>query len=96
MEAMEKSVHTSEYRALRVELRRVRSEAGFSQRELAARLRVPHSWIAKVENGERRIDLIEFCWFASACGVDPVAILEGLLRRTRKIADPRNRKEPRS
>lgn len=96
MEAMEKSVHTSEYRALRVELRKLRMDAGFSQRELAARLRVPHSWIAKVENGERRIDLIEFCWFASACGVDPVAILEGLLRRTRKIADPRNRKEPRS
>lgn len=68
MEAMEKSVHTSEYRALRAELRKLRQNAGFSQRALAPRLSVPHSWVAKIENGERRIDLIEFCWFATACG----------------------------
>jgi hypothetical protein len=37
---------------------------------LAARLKVPHSWVAKVENGERRIDLVEFCWFVEACGGD--------------------------
>lgn len=96
MEAMEKSLHTSEYRALRTELRQIRLDAGLSQRALAARLNVPHSWVAKVENGERRIDLIEFCWFASACGGDPVAILAGLLGRTRRIAASRNRKEPRS
>jgi transcriptional regulator with XRE-family HTH domain len=77
---MQKSVHSSEYRALRAELRRVREQANLSQRDLAARLEVPHSWIAKVESGERRIDLVEFCWFAKACGTDPQAILKRLLR----------------
>jgi len=69
---MRKSVHTPEYAALREELSGARRVAGLSQRDLAARLKVPHSWIAKVESGERRIDLIEFCWFVSACGGDPV------------------------
>jgi transcriptional regulator with XRE-family HTH domain len=77
---MKKSVHTAEYAALRTELRAAREGAALSQRGLAARLKVPHSWVAKVENGERRIDLVEFCWFVSACGSDPQAVTERLLR----------------
>src|SRR5207245_3180034 len=69
--SMKKSIHTPEYSALRAELCLVRNKAGLSQRQLATRLRVPHSWVAKVENGERRIDLIEFGWFISACDADP-------------------------
>jgi transcriptional regulator with XRE-family HTH domain len=82
---MEKSTHTPEYDALRAELRTVREAAGLSQRDLAARLKVPHSWIAKVESGERRIDLVELCWFVSACNLDPVQVADSLVRRiTRK------------
>jgi transcriptional regulator with XRE-family HTH domain len=77
---MKKSVHTAEYAALRAELRAARESAALSQRGLAARLKVPHSWVAKVESGERRIDLVEFCWFVSACGSDPEAVTERLLR----------------
>ena len=68
---MEKSIHTPEYAVLRSELSLARKKAGLSQRQLASRLQVPHSWVAKVENGERRIDLIEFGWFILACGGDP-------------------------
>jgi len=78
---MEKSVHTPEYRALRAELQRTRADAGLSQRDLAAKLGTPHSWVAKVENGERRIDLVEFCWFVAACGQDPETLLRGLISR---------------
>jgi transcriptional regulator with XRE-family HTH domain len=77
---MEKSTHTAEYDALRAELRAVREGAGLSQRGLAARLAVPHSWVAKVESGERRIDLVEFCWFVAACEVDPVPVSAKLFR----------------
>jgi transcriptional regulator with XRE-family HTH domain len=76
---MQKSVHSSEYRALRTELRRVREQAKLSQRDLAALLDVPHSWVAKVESGERRIDLVEFCWFVKACGVEPQSSLTRML-----------------
>jgi transcriptional regulator with XRE-family HTH domain len=72
---MKKSTHTPEYRKLREILVQVRTAAQMSQRELAAKLDVPPSWVAKVETGERRIDLIEFCWFLSACGADPKAFM---------------------
>jgi len=78
---MEKSTHTPEYEALRSELRAMRESAGLSQRGLAARLKVPHSWVAKVESGERRIDLVEFGWFLSACGVTPVPLASRLLEK---------------
>jgi transcriptional regulator with XRE-family HTH domain len=78
MGAMKKSIHTTEYAHLRAALRQARENAGFSQRDLASRLKVPHSWVAKVENGERRLDLVEFCWFMSACGVEPAAEFEKL------------------
>jgi len=96
MRAMEKSVHTAEYATLRSELRSAREAAGLSQRDLAARLKVPHSWVAKVETGERRIDLIEFCWFTSACGIDPLAPFERLMRKTRSLQAGRHAKEGRS
>lgn len=80
---MQKSVHTREYAALRTELTAARKNAGLSQRELAARLKVPHSWVAKVENGERRIDFVEFCWFVSACGSDPLSVCKRVIRKRR-------------
>ena len=66
---MPKSTHSFEYQLLRQRLALIRTAAGLSQRQLASILQVPHSWVAKVESGERRIDLIEFGWFCSACGV---------------------------
>lgn len=86
---MEKSTHTAEYRALRAELVRARQQAGLSQRNLATRLDVAHSWVAKVESGERRIDLIEFHWFVAACGIDPLALLQRIFAASR--ANPKNK-----
>jgi transcriptional regulator with XRE-family HTH domain len=78
---MQKSVHTKEYKALRAELRATRQKAGLSQRDLAAKLGVPHSWVAKVEAGERRIDVVELAWFLSACGHDAAAATSELVSR---------------
>jgi transcriptional regulator with XRE-family HTH domain len=78
--AMRKSVYTAEYGVLRAELRAARAKAGLSQRQLAQRLKVPHSWVAKVENGERRIDVIESGWFLAACGVAPLVVLKRVIQ----------------
>jgi transcriptional regulator with XRE-family HTH domain len=78
---MQKSVHTREYKALRAELRAIRESAQLSQRELAAKLSVPHSWVAKVETGERRIDVVELAWLLSACGVDAASTTNALVTR---------------
>jgi transcriptional regulator with XRE-family HTH domain len=83
---MRKSVHTAEYTALRAALKAARSAADLSQRDLAAALKVPHSVVAKIESGERRLDVVEFCWFATACGADPVAILATLRRDSSRAA----------
>jgi len=81
MWAMRKSTHTPEYDALCSCLKRVREKAGLSQRQLAVKLNVPHSWVAKVEMGERRLDLIEFAWFTRFCGEDPARLAQELLRQ---------------
>jgi transcriptional regulator with XRE-family HTH domain len=94
MGAMDKSTHTSEYRVLRAALREVRAEAGLSQRDLAGRLAVPHSWVAKVESGERRIDAVEFCRFALACGSDPQPIFDRIAKAVEKSISRRSRKGP--
>jgi hypothetical protein len=50
---------------------------------------VPHSWVAKVENGERRIDLVEVGWFLGACRVDVSRITEVVIRQ---VLSPNRRK----
>ena len=81
---MQKSIHTPEYRALRVELVQARNDAGLSQREIASRLNVAPSWVAKVESGERRIDLVEFFWFLAACHADPMSPLQRVAGKAAK------------
>ena len=89
---MDKSTHTNEYRDIRAELLAARKEAGLSQRDLATILDVPHSWVAKVESGERRVDFVEFCWFLSACGLDPLVATERLTQKWR-TPRPKNREK---
>jgi transcriptional regulator with XRE-family HTH domain len=73
---MRKSTFTREYAALRESLTALRHEAGLTQRGLAELLGVAHSWIAKVESGERRIDVVEFSWLVTACGSRPADAFE--------------------
>ncbi len=87
---MQKSTHSSEYASLRQRLAAIRSEAGLSQRELAAVLRVPHSWVAKVESGERRIDLVEFGWFCEACEAHAASEASELLSTFTRRSRPRH------
>lgn len=47
-----------------------------TQAELAARLGKPQSFVSKIERGERRLDVIEFCQVAEALGRDPAKLLQ--------------------
>ena len=96
MGAMEKSTFTLEYALLREQLVQIRNKAGLSQRELAKRLDVPHSWVAKVETGERRIDFVEFCLLIAACDCDPLSEAKKLTRQFASIATKRAGKGGRS
>ena len=81
MVSMAKSLGTPEFDTLRKCLAELRRNAGLSQRAVAARLDVSRSWVAKCEIGERRIDLVEFCWFCKAIDRDPVKIAPTIIHR---------------
>jgi transcriptional regulator with XRE-family HTH domain len=89
---MEKSIFTPEYAVLRAALVSIRKNAGLTQRDVARRLKVPHSWVAKVESGERRIDVVEMCLFSSACEVDPAVFCSDLVPQIASVQAKRHRK----
>lgn len=75
-----KSLRTREHRQLCELLATARNEAGLTQRDLASRLKLPHSFVGKVEAGERRLDVIEFVAIARALRIDPVELFARFVR----------------
>lgn len=55
-----KTLRSPQHTALIAELKRVRIDAGLTQAALATKLGVAQSYVAKVEGGERRLDVVEF------------------------------------
>lgn len=68
-----KAQHSRSYKAVSKLLRRMREDAGLTQRAIGERLSKPQSWVYNSETGNRRVDLAEFCDWCKACGVSPVA-----------------------
>lgn len=75
-----KALRSRRHRALCAELVAARKAAGLSQHELAVRLKTSQTVIARIEIGERRIDVIEFIDLARALWIDPREILGQLMR----------------
>lgn len=65
-------------------LREVRQEAGLRQRDVAARIGVPQSFVSKYESGERRLDIVELRALCAALGV---SLSDFVDRLEKKIAD---------
>lgn len=63
--------HRPAYRKLCEHLKRVREEAGLTQRALAQELGVLQSYVAKSERGGRRLDPLEYAEWCAACDVKP-------------------------
>ena len=72
-----KSIHKTRYQILLALLLEARTAAGMTQKELAAKLGRQQSFVSKTENGERRLDVIEFMDVCRVLGADGV----GMLRR---------------
>lgn len=77
---MRKTIHTPEARHIAAMLRDARIAKELTMRELAALLDCPHTLIAKIESGERRVDLVELETICDTLGVD----LLGFVRRYRQ------------
>ncbi|CAB1210902.1 helix-turn-helix domain-containing protein [Serratia liquefaciens] len=70
------SVYSTGYQLVIKTLRDARIEKSITQAKLAEALGRPLSFIDKVENGERKLDVVEFAVIARLLGVDAGAIIE--------------------
>jgi transcriptional regulator with XRE-family HTH domain len=55
-----------------------RKGAGQTQTQVASRLKRHQSYIAKIETGQRRLDVVEFPDLADATGFGPAAMIRTL------------------
>ncbi|WP_413479582.1 helix-turn-helix domain-containing protein [Vibrio hibernica] len=79
---MKKTLFTPEYAKLIEWLKEARAERGLTMRELAVELDVPHSYVGKVEQCERKLDVLEYVQYCEALKVSPdegIKILYGKL-----------------
>jgi transcriptional regulator with XRE-family HTH domain len=58
----------------------MRRRAGLTQRDLARKLGREHSFVWRIETGERRLDVIEFHWVCQALGQDTTTVYGNLIR----------------
>ena len=73
---MDTSIHSKPYDELRTWLIKKRAEQqGLTVRALADDLNIDFTIITKIENGVRRLDIVEFVKYCEALGADP---LEGV------------------
>ena len=75
---MRKTIHSPASQTFCSLFREERQRAHLSQERLAEKLKKPQSFVAKIEKGERRVDLIEFLTIAHAMGMDPAKFVRKL------------------
>jgi transcriptional regulator with XRE-family HTH domain len=73
-----KTLGTAAHEALIALLVRKREAAGLTQAELAGRLGEYQSFVARLESGQRRVDVIEFLKLAEILGFDPADALSAI------------------
>lgn len=76
------SIYSDEYQLVIKTLRDARIAQGMTQESLARMLEKPQSFVAKVESGERRLDVVEFVRIAHLLEVDPREVVG-------RIAEPK-------
>ena len=61
-------------------LKRARAREEISQRELAARLKRPHSVVGMIESQQRQVNVPEFLAIAEALEADPIELFRQVVR----------------
>lgn len=72
------TIGSKRHKALVAMLIKERKATDMNQAELARALRQYQSFVARVESGEERVDVIEFLDIAKAIGLDPKAAIAKL------------------
>ena len=74
-----KWVTSPDYQAVVEVIVRARNAAGMTQRDLATALGKTPSFVAKIEQRERRVDLLELIAISRALGIKEVDMLKSIL-----------------
>ncbi|MYM54819.1 MULTISPECIES: helix-turn-helix domain-containing protein [Thalassovita] len=75
---MPKTLGDKRHDALVAYIKTCRLAAGLNQAEVAQRLGVYQSHVARIESGQRRIDVIELIRLGEALGFDPAEAVRNL------------------
>ncbi|MCX0339449.1 helix-turn-helix domain-containing protein [Acinetobacter radioresistens] len=70
------SIHDPRYQKLIKELIRIRELKKITQVEVASSLQKPQSYVAKVENLDRRLDIIELIDWVRVLDLNVIEVLE--------------------
>ncbi|TPK79442.1 helix-turn-helix transcriptional regulator [Mesorhizobium sp. B2-4-18] len=77
---MPKSVHSTRHKMVAAALASQRRAKGMSQAEVAKILGRHQPFVANIESGERRVDLVELLEIAKIIDLDVVALVRDLQR----------------
>lgn len=75
---MKKTIYSNEYTVFRTMLKETREGLDLSQDELGKKLGRHQPFIARIESGQRRLDVVEFIQMMRIMGVDSVSFLKKL------------------
>ena len=78
---MTKTLDSTRHQALVAYLIKRREKAGLTQAALAERLDVYQSLVARLESGQRRVDVVEFIELAEILGFDPGKALKRIAKK---------------
>jgi transcriptional regulator with XRE-family HTH domain len=79
---MRKWVSSEDYRIAVQVVVAARLKKGLTQREVERRLgKVHHGWLAKIEVGERQMNVLDMIAIARAIGIDERVLFDELIRR---------------
>ncbi len=76
---MSKAQHAKRYKVIPILLKKLREDAGLTQRQIGANLGRPQSWVYNCETANRRVDIGEFIDWVLTCGVEPLDAFQMLL-----------------
>jgi len=75
-----KALRSATAKAVANVIANARQDRGLSQRDLASRLKRPHSVIGMIESHQRQVNVAEFIAIAEAMNADPADLFRQVLR----------------
>ncbi len=79
------SVYAEDYQYVIGMLKKARKKRGVTQAQLSEAFGRPQSFIAKVENGERRLDIVEFLHLARLLDLEPMDVINRIYSKYKPL-----------